>query len=824
MIHIRILLIGLVFCASTLPAFAQPCNYTMEFDVNLSAGQTASQTATLSGDLISATFNLEFTGGGASYPGDMMAYIYAPNGECVVWGGWNINPTGGCQDLGTGGGGFWPGSWNTTQNGFHTANINFAAYNLEGAGDWTVVIQNAWTPSGVVNYDMDIIFNGICEGDCFVQNACNFNPNAELINNDLCIYAIDLYPNGLYDCDGNCYVDTDGDGVCNALEIPGCTEEWACNYNPLATDPPPPLLPCTYPEDNDVDCDGNSLLPQFQTFPQNTTVSCANIPEPAVVSAIPAQAAIEYEALYPESCFDLQAEVYMTFEENEYPGSCPGNKTIERIWHIADCAGHENTWIQTLNVVDNIPPYVESDLSPVMISCNDPVTFDPIQAVDACGGNVFAVGEPTYVTIPGICEGEFTKKKTTVISDQCGNTLEVEQVLVMEDNEPPSWLDEPQEVIITDDIYGGDFDEPVADDACSEVDVTMTLSYEDGLCPLSVILTRTFIAIDECQNVSAPFVQTITEATDLSASLETTQVSCHDGNDGTAVVTATGGVAPYSLDWNGYDPSSLSAGEYLVAVLDANQCNVVLPFSIFEPGTFGLDLTPIQPNCDDPLSGGIVAEINGGSGDVELDWGGINPEAVSPGTYTIVATDEAGCLAEATVEVPSAEVPETLELTGDAYVVQGDSAAYYYEYTLGSTYEWTFTGAIEEQVLTIFAISLLWDGLEWQEVCVIETNQEGCTGEPVCMDVYVEDDVWNVEETVHSKLTIFPNPAADFITIQIGIEDHGKEYQLFNSTGAVVAEGILREGLCQIDVRDLSDGQYVLQIERGSAFALQVMH
>jgi len=38
------------------------------------------------------------------------------------------------------------------------------------------------------------------------------------------------------DCDGGCVNDTDGDGVCDEQEIPGCTDEAAVNFNPYATD------------------------------------------------------------------------------------------------------------------------------------------------------------------------------------------------------------------------------------------------------------------------------------------------------------------------------------------------------------------------------------------------------------------------------------------------------------------------------------------------------------------------------------------------------------------------------------------------------------
>ena len=38
------------------------------------------------------------------------------------------------------------------------------------------------------------------------------------------------------DCDGNCLNDADGDGVCNELEIAGCTDPNSDSYMPQATD------------------------------------------------------------------------------------------------------------------------------------------------------------------------------------------------------------------------------------------------------------------------------------------------------------------------------------------------------------------------------------------------------------------------------------------------------------------------------------------------------------------------------------------------------------------------------------------------------------
>ena len=59
---------------------------------------------------------------------------------------------------------------------------------------------------------------------------------------------------------------------------------------------------------------------------------------------------------------------------------------------------------------------------------------------------------------------------------------------------------------------------------------------------------------------------------------------------------------------------------------------------------FSLNLTANIPECSDPESGTIAADVNGGTGNVSIDWDGIDPNAVAAGTYTVLATDEAGAL------------------------------------------------------------------------------------------------------------------------------------------------------------------------------------
>lgn len=96
---------------------------------------------------------------------------------------------------------------------------------------------------GTIEYEC----TGVVEG-CTDEDACNYNIEAT-VDDGSCINPVEYY-----DCDGNCLNDTDGDGVCDELEIAGCLEPMACNYNPLATDPDTCLYPQQY-----YDCNGECI-------------------------------------------------------------------------------------------------------------------------------------------------------------------------------------------------------------------------------------------------------------------------------------------------------------------------------------------------------------------------------------------------------------------------------------------------------------------------------------------------------------------------------------------------------------------------------------
>ena len=115
------------------------------------------------------------------------------------------------------------------------------------------------TEAGACNYNSAAnADDGSCEytscAGCTDPEACNPTDGAT-IDDGSCTYPAEDY----LDCDGNCLNDADGDGICDELEVPGCTDANACNYSADATDDNGSCdYPAGYPN-NTLDCDGNCV-------------------------------------------------------------------------------------------------------------------------------------------------------------------------------------------------------------------------------------------------------------------------------------------------------------------------------------------------------------------------------------------------------------------------------------------------------------------------------------------------------------------------------------------------------------------------------------
>tara|TARA_B100002019_G_scaffold293230_1_gene319512 strand:+ start:67 stop:3024 length:2958 start_codon:yes stop_codon:yes gene_type:complete len=145
-------------------------------------------------------------------------------------------------------------------------------YNSDAAAYCTGQIVNGCTDSGATNYDSTAnVDDGSCIygiPGCIDPDACNYSQDATQ-DDGSCDYPDPPCRVCNQDpplTDGTGYVvvspDTDGDGICDAEEIPGCTDPDALNYDPAATDDDgscdPVIEGCTNPNANNYNPQANT--------------------------------------------------------------------------------------------------------------------------------------------------------------------------------------------------------------------------------------------------------------------------------------------------------------------------------------------------------------------------------------------------------------------------------------------------------------------------------------------------------------------------------------------------------------------------------------
>eukprot|EP00940_MAST-03C_sp_MAST-3C-sp2_P001428 g1428.t1 len=128
---------------------------------------------------------------------------------------------------------------------------------IEDGFDVDIVLGRKENSCQYVDEDGDGVCDHFIQG-CTNTTSCNFDPDATYDDG-----SCEFPPSPLLDCDGECVRDADGDGVCDELEISGCTNATSCTFDPNATDddgscefPPSPLLDCDGECLHDLDNDG----------------------------------------------------------------------------------------------------------------------------------------------------------------------------------------------------------------------------------------------------------------------------------------------------------------------------------------------------------------------------------------------------------------------------------------------------------------------------------------------------------------------------------------------------------------------------------------
>jgi hypothetical protein len=279
------------------------------------------------------------------------------------------------------------------------------------------------------------------------------------------------------------------------------------------------------------------------------------------------------------------------------------------------------------------------------VSCNGGA--DGSAAVAASGGSggytyYWAPGGATTAAISGLAAGIYT----VVVTDGLGAT----GYTIIPITQPMAWSATSTHT----------------DAACSSSTGILQISASGGTAPYtyaSGTATTSYItglaagnytySVTDAHGCTVSNSVTIGSTSPINLSIATTSLYCANVCDGSATVTATGGLAPYTYTWTsssstGSVATNYCGGKKTVTVADANGCIQTQTVIIAQtPFTASISFTNVS--CNSSCDGALSVNISGGVGpSYSTVWspgGATTPTltGVCVGSHSVTVTDGHGC-------------------------------------------------------------------------------------------------------------------------------------------------------------------------------------
>ncbi len=243
----------------------------------------------------------------------------------------------------------------------------------------------------------------------------------------------------------------------------------------------------------------DTTRPVFTFIPANVTVTCEAVPgleTPTAADNCTVNVSIQYNG------------------EERIDGPCPDTYILRRRWTAEDICGNAQTALQVITVQDLTPPVLTYIPANVTVACESVPPVDTPTATDNCDADV-SITFDGETRIDGACPDSYTLQRRWTATDNCGNSVTAEQVIVVQDLTPPVFTFSPPS--LTSSCAGvPPVGTPTATDNC-DADVAITFDGEtrtDGACPDSYTLRRQWTATDNCGNaVSTEQIITVQDIT-----------------------------------------------------------------------------------------------------------------------------------------------------------------------------------------------------------------------------------------------------------------------------------------------------------------------
>lgn len=251
---------------------------------------------------------------------------------------------------------------------------------------------------------------------------------------------------------------------------------------------------------------------------------------------------------------------------------------------------------------------------------------------------------------------------------------------------------------------------------------------------------------------------------------------CASSANGTAIVSASGGLAPYSYSWNDAaqqttaTANGLLADTYTVTVSDANSCTNSLLVSV--PGINAplevhlLDSSRIQLDCSSSANGSLYACIHGGlppfavAAPWILDSNLVYMNNLSAGNFPLSVSDAAACVVSDSYPIMAAVPPQLFLQTQAANCIGCTDGKIFFQVIPGNpSYQISWSPALGQTDgdsiynLPAGIYEVCVEDAAFCRTCISDTIFESSVSVP-----FIEE--------ARKKFLVYPNPASGIIHVE----------------------------------------------------------
>ena len=307
----------------------------------------------------------------------------------------------------------------------------------------------------------------------------------------------------------------------------------------------------------------------------------------------------------------------------------------------------------------------------------------------------------------------------------------------------------------------------------------------------------------------------IVSPSSLTYSAINNSVSCFGNNDAFIDLSVSGGTPNYNYLWNTGDTTedltNISAGNYVVNILDSNDCLLIVNISIYQPQDLFAFFNLNYVSCFGLSDGNIDATATGGTLPYSFSWSsGDTTEDllnIPSDMYILSLTDSNNCFFTDTIVVfePS-QLVSSLTYTNGSLVSLGSGGTIPYAYDIYAP-DGSFFASTSNNMGVSFSINPSLPG----DYTLVVTDANGCIDSSVVTvvgtSIYEENNI--------SEFNVYPNPSKGIFNLDFNCKiQQDIEILVNNSLGEIVYKRFFNSCLgftnLEFDLSDLRKSIYFL--------------